>query len=119
MKELWTNERKFGVLEKYQFALLFARQSLFEKGLQPYQRAHLVVGLRNDLVHPRPTSHTVGEEGKHENLKAEGFPPNPLVSPNNSFFPDQCLAHGCAKWALDSCEKFVFAFYKKMGLNPP
>lgn len=123
MKELWRNERKFSVLEKYSLALLCAGRSLHDRGSALYKRAHLVVQLRNALVHSMPTSYTVGKKDKYswvQSLKAQRFDLHPLMRKSgNPLFPDNCLAHGCAKWALNSCEKFVDTFYKKMGLNPP
>ncbi|MEO0941606.1 MAG: hypothetical protein AAFY30_08605, partial [Cyanobacteria bacterium J06642_12] len=46
------------------------------------------------------------------------FAENPLVFGTKPFFPDRCLGHGCAKWALDSCVSFVEEFYSEMGLSP-
>ena len=123
MKKLWTNKRRLGLLEKYRLALKGARQSLLDRGSPLYDRAYLVVKLRNALVHPMPTSYTVGKRDKYgwvKSLKAQGFPVHPLMRKSgNAFFPDKCLAHGCANWALNSCEKLVGTFYKEMGLNPP
>ena len=123
MKKLWTNKRRLGLLEKYRLALKGARQSLLDRGSPLYERAYLVVQLRNALVHAMPTSYTVGTKDQYgwvKSLKAKRFARHPLMrNSGNPFFPDKCLAYGCAKWALNSCEKFVGTFYKKMSLNPP
>lgn len=123
MKKLWTNKRRLGLLEKYRLALKGARQSLLDRGSPLYERAYLVVQLRNALVHAMPTSYTVGTKDQYgwvKSLKAKRFARHPLMrNSGNPFFPDKCLAYGCAKWALNSCEKFVARFYKEMGLNPP
>ncbi len=52
-------------------------------------------------------------------LRDRGFAPNPFFSGSgNPFFPDKCLGHGCAKWALESSVEFADAFFSRMGIVP-
>jgi len=107
------------ILDKYQLALMLGKKTLFDKGLATYQNAQLLNSLRNALVHYKPEWVEVGhDQHKWEGqLRAVGFTLNPMM-PNNPFFPDQCLSHGCAKWAVESSLKFVREFCGAMGITP-
>jgi hypothetical protein len=50
-------------------------------------------------------------------LKAVGFTLNPLM-PTNPFFPDRCLSHGCANWAVETSLRFVREFCAAMTITP-
>jgi hypothetical protein len=43
---------------------------------------------------------------------------NPLTGAGNPFYPDKCLGHGCAEWAVNSSIKFVDEFFEKLGSTP-
>lgn len=109
----------FSILEKYQLALMLGKRPLFDKGLATYQNAQLLNSLRNALVHYKPEWVEVGQD-QHKwegQLRAVGFALNPML-PTNPFFPDQCLSHGCAKWAVESSLQFVREFCGAMGITP-
>jgi hypothetical protein len=111
------------VLEKFQMALLLAAREPFDKGLQPYQDAALLIKLRNALVHFEPGwVVTIGwnkqleDFAKHLHMK---FSENPLAGSGNPFFPDRCLGSGCAEWAVRATEAFLVDFHSKMSLTFP
>ena len=47
------------------------------------------------------------------------FTLNPMTVEADTFFPDRCLSHGCASWAVYSSLKFADAFFVKMNLPIP
>ena len=119
IRELWKEERSLKTLQKYQLALTCMSQPKFDTGAQPYQAARLVIDLRNALVHPRPTQDIGDKKGQKLANKLLGvrFRLNPLTGEGNPDFPDKCLGYGCAKWALESCERFVAEFDSRVGLQ--
>lgn len=134
MANLWTLDvprtASFSILKKYQIALALAKKESFSAGTSIYQNVDLVITLRNYLIHAEPeniTWFTVGKIEPHkptsrklaEGLKGK-FPVNKLMEGfGNPFFPDKCLGHGCAKWAIESCVTFTDEFFSKMGLKAP
>ena len=105
------------ILEKYQTALKLTDRPSFDTGKTPYRPVDLLINLRNDLMHYKP-KWVDGSKGAldFENaLKAVGFSLNPMM-PNNPFFPDQCLSHGCANWAFESSLAFIREFNSRMGI---
>lgn len=119
---LWKKDilRLTGTLDKYNLILSFANKKPFEKGSTTYQKVDDLIKLRNALVHYKPE--WVGDEPHkfEQRLKKYQFDINVIMkSPGNAFFPQQCLGHGCAKWALQSSIKFVEEFYNKLGYKYP
>jgi hypothetical protein len=47
------------------------------------------------------------------------FATNPLAAKNVPFFPDKCLGHGCAEWAIVNSIIFVDEFFRRLGLPVP
>jgi len=109
---------RLSILEKYQLALTLAKRELFDKGASLYQNAHLLIALRNELVHYKPTwvGGDIDLTKLQRQLQALKFSLNPLM-PNNPFFPDQCLSHGCAKWAVEASLLFVREFSRQMSIT--
>jgi len=111
--------KNMSTLDKYQYLLLLNGQSLFDRGMNPFQDISLVIKLRNVLVHFEPE--IIGAEENKQKLEKllEGkFEQCPFYSnPSYLFFPHRCLSHGCAKWVVISCIYFVNDFYKKIGLD--
>jgi hypothetical protein len=113
------NRSAFSVLDKYQIALTFARKEAFPKGDILYQHADLVIKLRNELVHYKPKTLGGSDIHKFENSLRGKFPLNALMNDSgNPFFPDKCLGHGCAQWAVSACKNYVDAFFLKLGVVP-
>lgn len=126
LKELWIGEdedrasavEKSGIIAKYQVALTCLGRKRFNPGESPCQKAILAVKLRNALVHAKPVDSTDKPEIEGQ-LRGEQFAPNPLAGENHPFFPDMCLGHGCAAWALRACRAFVEEFCDRTGLCCP
>jgi hypothetical protein len=115
---------RYSILEKYQIALMLGRKELFHMGKQPYQDIKCLVELRNALTHYEPETTTaysdegpvdVQKLGKRLNRR---FPVSPLAT-GPLFFPNKCLGHGCAKWAVTSVVGFAEEFFAKMGISLP
>lgn len=131
MAEMWKLEvprtANYKILQKYQIALALAQKQIFDPGAPPYQDVNLLVKLRNDLVHyepewvKNPSNDDFGPDDIHryEKMLRGKFLANPLTGQGNSFYPDKCLGHGCAEWAVNSSAKFADAFFSRMGLLSP
>ncbi|MBT9145962.1 MAG: hypothetical protein DDT42_01841 [candidate division WS2 bacterium] len=133
MAEMWKLEvprtANYKILQKYQIALVLAQKQIFDPGNLPYQDVNLLVKLRNSLVHyepewvKSPASDDFGPDDIHTyayEKKLRGkFLPNPLTGQGNPFYPDKCLGHGCAEWAVNSSVIFADAFFSRMGLLSP
>lgn len=115
--ELWktdTFERGSGVLLKFQVALMTLGKQRFDRGGQPYQDVHLLISLRNTLLHYKPAWVYGGTPERPRALvSALGtkFALNPLFPPQNPLFPDRLLSHGCAAWAVATCLAFTDEFF--------
>jgi hypothetical protein len=124
MSEFWTftegrNRSAFSLLDKYQIDLTFLRRPQFESGHRPFQDASLVVRLRNELVHYEPSS--LGGETEHTLARqlAGKFDDNTLMrGSGNPWFPDKCLGHGCANWAVRAIVAFADEFFGRIGVEP-
>jgi hypothetical protein len=86
--------------------------------------------IRNYLMHYRREwviirKGRVPDEGKEtraekfEKMLKNKFPENPLAHKNLPFFPDKCLGHGCAEWAVTNSLAFTGEFFEKLGLPAP
>lgn len=119
----------FPVLQKYQIALALSGKKAFETGTLPYQDVALLIELRNYLMHAEPETislFTIGDidsstVSKRKLLGLENkFPINKLLeNTSNNFFPDKCLGHGCAEWAIKSSLAFTDEFFSRIELVPP
>jgi len=124
MSEFWTftegrNRSAFSLLDKYQLALTFLRKPQFASGQQPFQDASLVVRLRNELVHYKPSS--LGGETKHTLARQLGgkFADNTLMrGSGNPWFPDKCLGHGCADWSVRAVAALADEFFGRIDVEP-
>lgn len=116
---------RHGILEKYQLLLALAEVPTFDTGAPPFQDVHLLVLLRNDLVHYEPhwisadTGEDSAQDGRHqiEKMLHSKFPPNPLAGAGNPFYPDKCLGHGCAAWAVASCLALSDEFASRLSIQ--
>jgi hypothetical protein len=116
-----------GILEKYEIALVLLRKPGFDVARSPYQEVSILAQLRNAIVHYQPVwvmgsspnqAEKIAEHRFEKSLRGR-FPLNPLTSDNKPFFPDKCLGHGCAAWAVASAISFADEFFAKTGLTPP
>lgn len=129
----WKNEKNFDrapLLTKYQKILSLAERSPFEEGDRAFDNVRDLIEIRNHLMHYRREWIEVGSGGsagqKDEtttekfarNLKRK-FATNPFAPKILPFFPNQCLGHGCAEWAVVNSLIFTDAFFRKLELPPP
>lgn len=105
------------ILEKYQNGLSTIDKPVFDKGGPPFQDVDSLVKLRNVLVHYKPEwDDEAREHGKLKSRLIGKFPLNPFALDSSLWFPHQCLAAGCSRWAIESTEKFMTEFCLRMGI---
>lgn len=128
MAKLWLRgvpkTARYRILEKYEIALDLAAKEQFNTNTKPYQDIKLLVELRNALVHYEPETIVGQVDGpqpkphKFEQRFKGRFDTNPLTGPGDPFYPDKCLSHGCAAWAVISAIAFADSFFSKFGISP-
>lgn len=111
------NRSALGVVDRYQLVLNFARLQMFPKGEQPYQDAHLLVRLRNYLIHYKPEDVSRGDEHRLEQQLRGKFQENRMM-PGNPFVPDRCLGVGCAQWSVNASRAYLDQFYERVQIVP-
>jgi hypothetical protein len=107
------------ILDKYQKVLEFLSLPKMNKGEDPYQNTHVVVALRNELMHYKPE--TLGGDVVHdlEGKLRKKFDPNPLMKGSaNPYFPDHCLGSSCAKWAVASVKALADTYFQTLNITP-
>src|SRR6266699_176261 len=128
LADMWKNNvvRTFSITNKFQVVLAVARKNLFDSAAPTYQAVDDLIELRNALVHYKPewiesSQGTQDQKTAHkfEKRLRGKFPLNPLTSLGNPFYPDKCLSHGCAEWAVASSLKFIDEFFSKLGYSYP
>jgi hypothetical protein len=130
--EKWRNEKNFDrapLITRYQKILAIAEKDPFDEGDQAFANVRQLVEIRNHLMHYKREWVVIGEE-KHqggtettserfEKLLKKKFAKNPFAAANQPFFPDKCLGHGCAEWAIVNSVIFTDAFFRKLDLPVP
>jgi hypothetical protein len=131
--EKWKNEKNFDrapLLSKYQKILLIAGRPSFDEGDQAFANLRILIEIRNHLMHYTREWVVLGEagvrgageettSGKFEKFLRQKFAINPLAHKNQPFFPDKCLGHGCAEWAVVNSLIFTDAFFRRLDLPAP
>lgn len=135
--EKWKNEHYFDrtpVLGKYQKILEIGGKPQFDENDPVFLGVRDLIGIRNYLMHYRrewvtiptggETEHPSGnspetQAGRLEKLFRNRFRENPLAGKSLPFFPDRCLGHGCAEWAVVSSLAFTDRFFGDLGLPAP
>ncbi len=129
----WHNTRNFDrapMLTKYQTILAIAGQAGFSNGDQAFANVRILTEIRNHLLHYHREWVIIrsrGEAGREPGSTAEyfekvlhrKFATNPLAEEYVPFFPDKCLGHGCAEWAILNSIIFVDEFFRRLGLPVP
>lgn len=110
----------YSIIEKYEIALALAEKKPLDRGTVLYNDVKLLIKLRNALIHYEPLSSTITAESsqKFEKQFQGKFLLNPLTGQKTPFFPERCLGHGCAKWAVESSVKFVDHCLSRMKIEP-
>lgn len=129
----WNNEKNFDrapVLTKYQKILKIADRVQFDEADPAFTNVKNLIGIRNFLMHyrrewivlgrSRDQNYPVETQGERfEKILKHAFKDNPLADPNLPFFPERCLGHGCAEWAVINSLVFTDTFFGKIGFPVP
>jgi hypothetical protein len=133
ISEKWKNEKNFDrapLLNKYQKILTLAGMPSFDEGDQAFANLKILIDIRNHLMHYTREwvvlgdkgTRDAGEEttsGKFERILRQKFATNPLAHRNQPFFPNKCLGHGCAEWAVINSLIFTDEFFRRLELPAP
>jgi hypothetical protein len=133
ISEKWKNEKNFDrapLVNKYQKILLIAGTFAFDDDDPAYTNVRNLIEIRNFLMHYKREWLTVkkgrmvgdccetqGE--KLEKILKTRFAPNPFAHKNQPFFPDKCLGHGCAEWAILNSLIVSDEFFRRLGFQVP
>jgi hypothetical protein len=131
--EGWRNEKNFDrapLLSRYQKILTIAGKPPFDEADQAFANVRDLIEIRNYLMHYKrewvvvgsSDKRKTGEEttgAKFERSLRKKFATNPLAHKNLPFFPDQCLGHGCAEWAVVNSLIFTDEFFRRLDLPAP
>lgn len=129
----WHNPKNFDrapMLTRYQTILAIAGRPGFEEGDPAFSHVRALTEIRNHLLHYTrewvvihhrrfPGKEPESTSDHFERTLARKFATNPLAAENVPFFPDRCLGHGCAEWAILNCIIFVDEFYRRLGMPVP
>lgn len=133
IRERWQNEKNFDrapMSSKYQKILSIAGTSPFDEDDQAFANVRTLIEIRNHLMHYKREWVVIRERGvaatgeettadKFEKILRKKFAPNPLAAKNLPFFPDKCLGHGCAEWAIANSLIFTDEFFRRLDLPAP
>ncbi|HVP97471.1 hypothetical protein [Methanoregula sp.] len=131
--EKWRNENYFDrtpLPAKYQKILEIGEKPLFLEEDPDFSGIKDLIGIRNYLMHYRRewveirAGETAGagretHAEKLGRLLVNRFAENPLAAKNLPFFPDRCLGHGCAEWAVTTSLSFTDRFFRALDLPAP
>jgi hypothetical protein len=133
ISEGWRNEKNFDrapMISKYQKILEIAGLPQFDEGDQAFANIRQLVEIRNHLMHYRrewvvirgkdtPCSDQGTTSERFGKILMKKFAANPFAGANLPFFPDRCLGHGCAEWAIVNSIIFSDAFFRRLDLPAP
>jgi hypothetical protein len=131
--EKWNNEKNFDrqpLLNKYQKILLISGAAEFDDDDPAFTNVRNLIEIRNFLMHYKREWLTVkrGKETgvstithgeKLEKILKTRFAPNPFAHKNQPFFPDKCLGHGCAEWAIVNSLIVSDEFFRRLDFPVP
>jgi hypothetical protein len=129
----WKNENYFDrtpMVNKYQKILVIADKPMFDEQHPAFSNVRNLMEIRNYLMHYR-REWVIIQKGrvsdareetraeKFEKILKNKFMENPLAHTSRPFFPDKCLGHGCAEWAVVNCLEFTDDFFLQLELPAP
>lgn len=110
-------ERK-SVLKKYQRALSMLGVPTLDERSSPFRDAWGLVGLRNALVHYKPTWDPDRQRPVDlAEVLAGRFALSPYSDSGADFVTIQCMSAGCARWAVETVVVFVREFESRGQLD--
>ena len=133
IREKWRNEKNFDrapMITKYQKILDIAGKPPSCEQDPVFLEVRNLIEIRNYLMHYKREWVVVGKSPgavrseetrseKFEKMLKDKFVENPLAQKNQQFFPDKCLGHGCAEWAVSNSIRFTDDFFKSLDLPAP
>jgi hypothetical protein len=131
--ERWNNENYFDrtpMINKYQKILEIAQRPVFDERHTALSNIRNLMEIRNYLMHYRREwviLQNVQVSGARKETRAEKFEKmlknkfleNPLAHKSRPYFPDKCLGHGCAEWAVSNSLAFTDEFFLRLDLPVP
>jgi len=129
----WQNGKNFDrapMIDKYQKILSIGGAPVFDEDDQAFANIRMLIGIRNYLMHYKREWVVIRERGvaatgeettadKFEKILRKKFALNPLAAKNLPFFPDKCLGHGCAEWAIANSLILTDEFFRRLDLPAP
>jgi len=129
----WRNEKNFDrapLLAKYQKILSLSGNTPFSETDPAFANGKNLVAIRNFLLHYRrewvraskrrgPRGKETSEAERFETALSRAFRENPLAPKGRPFFPDRCLGHGCAEWAVINSLIVTDTFFAVIGIPAP
>ena len=130
---LWKNEKNFDrapLITRYQKILTITGREPFSDTDPAFVNVRNLIEVRNFLLHYRRewVVLTKGIKGGRrdathtaalENRLRHAFRENPLARRNQPFFPDRCLGHGCAEWAVINSLVLTDEFFSRLNIPAP
>ena len=116
---------KFTIVQKYEVFLSLLNRAEFDRSVEEYDRIQSLIRLRNALIHYEPewqTHDASRSQADLHNLERHlrsRFAINPFTGGGNPFYPDKCLGHGAAEWAVESSVVFFDLFVSLTGISSP
>ena len=126
LRKSWQGEgsQRVEVLAKYHMAFDALGVTPMNNGAGVWQDVQALVDLRNALVHFEPvTQVTRSAQNPKERHSLESalkgrFLETPLFANTaNPFYPDRCLGHGCAAWAVNRSQIFATEFFRLIDVR--
>jgi hypothetical protein len=133
IRDRWNNENYFDrtpMINKYQKILEIAGKPVFDEQHPALSSIRNLMEIRNYLMHYRrewvilrkgrvPDARKETRAEKFEKMLKNKFIENPLAHISRPYFPDKCLGHGCAEWAVLNCLEFTDEFFLRLELPVP
>jgi hypothetical protein len=133
VREQWENEKNFDrapMIAKYKKILDIAKKIQPDEHNPDFSDIRNLIEIRNYLMHyrrewvvvqkgPGANKSEETQAEKFEKMLKNKFSENPLAQKNQQFFPDKCLGHGCAEWAVNTSIRFADEFFKNLELPAP
>ncbi|HRY74764.1 MAG TPA: hypothetical protein P5217_00605 [Methanoregulaceae archaeon] len=129
----WRNGKNFDrapLLTKYQRILALSGSHPFPESDPAFANIRKLVAIRNFLLHyrkewvvtskrRRSSGDETTEAERFETMLSHAFRENPLALKGRPFFPDRCLGHGCAEWAVINSLIVADTFFAAIGIPAP
>jgi hypothetical protein len=104
-------------LRRFEIVLHLLGRPEMSRDEQSWRNAHLLVQLRNALVHFRSIwGRDMENASLFRSLRQLNHQRPPFVAESNNFFPHHFLSGTSARWAVESAITFVDAFYSRLNV---